>query len=322
MPDALFALCPMPTAADAHESANLFEKGNMSLSSESMNPLQLLRSRTAVLATMHQKERVMAPILERELGVIISVPADFDTDAFGTFSREVKRLGTQIEAARQKAEKALEVAGETLGFASEGTFGPHPMMPYLPANREIVILLDRANNIELVGESLSVETNYSHQLVAGIKEAQDFAQKVGFPEHGLVVVVGDAALGKGEIVKGIATEKQLFDAVSAALKKSSTGKVHVETDMRAMYNPTRMKNIENATLDLVKKFKQLCPECGWPGFEIAKRKIGLPCGLCYFPTQLVRSQIYQCPNCGYNQEKLFPDGRETADPSQCQYCNP
>ncbi|MCC3431121.1 MAG: hypothetical protein JGK08_14100 [Microcoleus sp. PH2017_04_SCI_O_A] len=267
----------------------------MSLSSESMNLLQLLRYRTAVLATMHQKERVMAPILERELGVIISVPANFDTDAFGTFTREVKRLGTQIEAARQKAEKALEVAGETLAFASEGTFGPHPMMPYLPANREIVILLDRANNIELVGESLSLETNYSHQLVASIEEAEDFAQKAGFPEHGLVVVVGDAAL---------------------------TGKVHVETDMRAMYNPTRMKNIENATLDLVKKFKQLCPECGWPGFEISQRKMGLPCGLCYFPTQLVRSTIYLCKNCGYTKEELFPDGRETADPGQCQYCNP
>jgi ribosomal protein S27AE len=287
-----------------------------------MNTNELLINRTAVLATMHQKERVMAPILERELGVKISVPAELDTDAFGTFTREVKRLGTQIESARQKAEKSLEIAGETLAFASEGSFGPHPMMPYLPANREIVLLLDRANNLELVGESLSVETNYSHQLVLSIEEADDFAKKAGFPEHGMVVIVGDAAAGKGEIVKGIVTEQQLFDAVTAGLKKSSTGKVHVETDMRAMYNPTRMKNIENATLDLVKKFKQFCPECGWPGFEVAERKIGLPCGLCYFPTQLVRSTIYQCKNCGYTKEELFADGRETADPAQCQYCNP
>lgn len=250
------------------------------------------------------------------------MPTDFDTDKFGTFTREVKRLGTQIEAARQKAEKALEIAGETLAFASEGTFGPHPAMPYLPVNREIVILLDRVNNLELIGESLSVETNYSHQLVSSIEEADNFAKKAGFPEHRLVVVVGEAALGNGEIVKGIVTEKQLFDAVEAGLKKSSTGRVHIETDMRAMYNPTRMKNIENATLDLVKKFHQFCPECGWPGFEVAERKIGLPCGLCYFPTQLVRSQIYQCQNCSYTKEELFPNGTETADPSQCQYCNP
>lgn len=293
----------------------------MSNFSESVNP-HLLLNRVAVLATMHQKERVMAPILSRELGVKITVAADFDTDKFGTFTREVKRLGTQIEAARLKAENALEIAGETLAFASEGSFGPHPMMPYLAANREIVILLDRANNLELIGESLSVETNYSHQLVSSIEEADDFAKKAGFPEHALVVVVGEAAAGKGEIVKGIATEKQLFEAVTAGLKKSSTGRVHIETDMRAMYNPTRMKNIENATLDLVKKFHQFCPECGWPGFDVAERKIGLPCGLCYFPTQLARSAIYKCKNCGYTKEKLFPDGRETADPAQCQYCNP
>lgn len=287
-----------------------------------MNKHQLLINRTAVLATMHQKERAIAPILEPELGIKIIVPADFDTDKFGTFTREIKRSGTQIEAARLKAETALEIAGETLAFASEGTFGPHPMMPYLPANREIVLLLDRANNLEIVGESLSLETNYSHQLVSSTGEADRFAAKAGFPEHGLVVAVGCPAEGKEEIVKGITTEKQLFDAVTAGLKKSPTGQVRVETDMRAMYNPTRMKNIANATLDLVKKFKQFCPECGWPGFGIVERKIGLPCGLCSFPTQLARSAIYRCKNCGSTKEELFPDGRETADPALCQYCNP
>lgn len=287
-----------------------------------MNQHQFLVNRTAVIATMHQKERAIAPILAKELGLKIIVPADFDTDRFGMFTREIKRLGTQIEAARLKAEKALEIAGENLAVASEGTFGPHPAMPYLPANREIVILLDRLNNLEIVGESLSAETNYSHEIVSSFEAARDFSKKVGFPTHGLVAIVGDAATVKGEIVKGITTEKQLFDAVSEGLKKSSTGKVHVETDMRAIYNPTRMKNIENATLDLVKKFKQFCPECDWPGFQIAERKIGLPCELCCFPTQLVRSAIYKCKNCGYTKEEVFPDGRETADPALCQYCNP
>jgi len=57
------------------------------------------------------------------------------------FTREVKRLGTQIEAAARKTQ-ATEIAGETLALPAK-VFGPHPMMPYLPANREIVILLDR-----------------------------------------------------------------------------------------------------------------------------------------------------------------------------------
>lgn len=74
-----------------------------------MNSHHLFINRTAILATMHQKERVMAPILERELGVKILVPADLDTDYFGTFTREVKRLGTQIEAARQKAKKLWQL---------------------------------------------------------------------------------------------------------------------------------------------------------------------------------------------------------------------
>ena len=107
-----------------------------------------------------------------------------------------------------------------------------------------------------------------------------------------------------------------------ALKKSPDGRVHIETDMRAMYNPTRMKNIEKATLDLIKKINLVCPECSWPGFEVVKRQKGLPCALCHLPTQLVLSVIYQCKKCAFSQEELFPDGQETADPSQCQYCNP
>ncbi len=279
-------------------------------------------SRLGVLATKHQKERVIAPILERELKVKITVPADFDTDVFGTFTREVKRSGMQIDAARLKAEKALELTGETLAIASEGTFGPHPAFPYIPHNREIVLLLDTENNLEIIGQEFSTETNYSHQLVRSAEEGLDFAQKAGFPEHGMVVIIGEPAEGKGEIIKGIVTEKSLIEALEFALKKSPNGRAHVETDMRAMYNPTRMKNIEKATLDLIKKLNQVCPRCAWPGFDAVERKKGLPCALCHLPTQLTRSLIYQCKKCEFSQEKLFPDGREYADPAQCHYCNP
>lgn len=287
-----------------------------------MNHHELFSDRIGVLATMHQKERAIAPIVERELGIQVIVPPDFDTDVFGTFTREVKRMGTQIEAARFKAEKAMAVTGATLALASEGTFGPHPLIPYLPANREIVLLLDKANDIEIVGQELSTETNYSHQRVSSTPEAYKFAQKVGFPEHALVVIVGDALSGKGEIIKGITTEEQLADAVQFGLKKSPDGKVHIETDMRAMHNPTRMKIIEKATLDLIKKINTVCPQCSWPGFEVVESKKGLPCDLCHLPTQLIRSVIYRCKKCDFSQEELFPDGRKTADPSQCQYCNP
>ena len=282
----------------------------------------LFADRVGVLATMHQKERVIAPLLEQELGIKVVVPDNFDTDGFGTFTREIKRPGDQLKAARLKAEKALLITGESLAFASEGTFSPHPVIPYIPCNREIVILLDKSNDLEIIGQELSTETNYSHQLVATVEEAYEFALKVGFPEHALVVMSDSSTTDKSQIFKGITVKEKLFEAVNLMLTKSTTSKVHLETDMRALYNPTRMKNIEKATLDLLSKLNQLCPQCSWPGFEVVERKKGLPCALCNLPSQMTRSVIYKCKKCEFNEERLFPDGLEKADPAQCMYCNP
>ncbi|NEQ20607.1 MAG: hypothetical protein F6K28_15485, partial [Microcoleus sp. SIO2G3] len=91
----------------------------------------LFGDRMGVLATMHKKERVIVPLLEQELGIKVVVPENLDTDTFGTFTREIKRPGDQLQAAKLKAQKALELTGETLAFASEGTFAPHPAFPYI-----------------------------------------------------------------------------------------------------------------------------------------------------------------------------------------------
>lgn len=282
----------------------------------------LFTNRVAVLATMHNKEKVISPLLEQELGIKVIVPSNFDTDSFGTFTREVKRRGTQIEAARFKAEQALAVTGETLALASEGTFGPHPAIPFLSCNREIVLLLDKKNDLEIIGEEFSTETNHNHQVVKSVEEAYEFAKKVGFPEHGLVIMFEEVPKDSSEVIKGITTEEKLVEAVTFVLKNSPNGKAHIETDMRALYNPTRMKNIEKATGDLIDKIKSVCPECDWPGFGLTERKKGLPCALCYLPTQLTLSAIHQCKKCGFSKEILFPDGMKQADPSQCMYCNP
>ncbi|MBA9076754.1 hypothetical protein [Rufibacter quisquiliarum] len=47
--------------------------------------------RTLVIATMHRKEEVIAPLAEKYLGVTCQVPLHFDSDALGTFSGEVER---------------------------------------------------------------------------------------------------------------------------------------------------------------------------------------------------------------------------------------
>ena len=94
-----------------------------------MNSQTLFKDRIAVLGTMHQKERVIAPLLEKELGIKVTVPENFNTDKFGSFTREIDRPGSQIEAARLKVQQALLLTGENLGIASEGSFAPHPSLP-------------------------------------------------------------------------------------------------------------------------------------------------------------------------------------------------
>jgi hypothetical protein len=279
--------------------------------------------RTAVLATMHQKQRVIAPLLEQAIGVRTVVPLDLNTDQFGTFTRDVKRPGDQLAAARLKAEQALEMTGETLAIASEGTFAPHPAFPYIACDRELVLLLDRAHDLELVGQVLSMETNYKQQKIRSYDEALLFAAKVGFPEHGLVVIANLKedinCVEATQIIKGIVTETQLQEALAWALSQAETAQI--ETDMRAMMNPTRMKAIAQATEDLIQIMFQVCPQCDVPGFQIVDRNTGLRCSLCGLPTALIRSVIYECQKCHYQQESWFPNG-ETADPGQCSYCNP
>lgn len=287
-----------------------------------MENQSLFTNRIAALATMHEKERVIAPILEQELGIKVLVPSNFNTDIFGTFTREIKRRGTQIEAARFKAEKVLELTGESLALASEGSFAPHPSFPYISSNREIVVLIDKQNDLEIIAEEFSTDTNHNYQAISSIEEALNFTQKVGFPEHGVIVMVEENPQDTKGVFKGITTETQLVEAVNITLQNSSTGKAHIETDMRAMYNPTRMKNIQKATLNLISKIKSVCPQCSTPGFEITQRIQGLPCGMCSAPTLLTKSVIYQCKKCGFKKETLYPDGIEFADPGQCMYCNP
>ncbi|UIE39283.1 DUF6671 family protein [Leptodesmis sichuanensis] len=279
-------------------------------------------NRIAVLATMHRKEKAIAPILQEQLGVQVIVPPDFNTDDFGTFTRERERPGTQLETARLKAQKILEQTGATLALASEGSFGPHPGFPMLACDRELVLLLDTANDLELVGEELSAETNYQHRTIRSLEEALKFAQAVGFPEHGLIVMTSAHSKQPDEITKGITTPVHLEEAVERALRRSPTGTIHIETDMRALYNPTRMQAIARATLNLVQIAQRACPQCDRPGFAPSEYRKGLPCDWCGLPTRLTRSILYQCQTCHYQQESLFPEGMETADPAQCQYCNP
>jgi hypothetical protein len=275
----------------------------------------------AILATMHNKEKVISPLLKEHLGINLIVRKGLNTDIFGTFTREIKRPDTQIITARLKAKKALEMYDEKIAIASEGSFAPHPLIPYIYANREIIIFLDQENDLEIIGEVFSMETNFNHQTISSLEESEEFAHKVGFPEHGLVISFDNISTGKTQFIKGITSKENLINSVEIAIKNTN-GKFHIETDMRAMYNPTRMKNIALATQDLINKINSLCPQCHTPGFMINQKIPGLPCELCHQPTSLIKAVIFQCQKCNFTQQQLFPNNQEFADPSLCEYCNP
>lgn len=276
--------------------------------------------RRAILATMHGKERVLAPIFGHALGIEVVVPPGFDTDRFGTFTGEVARTGGQLDTARRKAEAALDATGADLAVASEGSFGPHPAIPFIPGNIELVLLLDRAGGLEIVGTHVATELRHAAAEVATPEEAVAFAATAGFPEHGLIV--RRDGVGPDAVVKGIHTERALRDAVARLAGTGGDGRVTVENDLRAMANPTRMRAIARAAEELVEASRRTCRTCGAPGPRVVDRRPGLPCRWCRLPTEATLAVVYGCGRCGSRVETPRPDGRTEAEPGECGFCNP
>ena len=64
--------------------------------------------RKLIIASMHGKEKIMGPKLKTALGVYLEVPKNFNSDIFGTFTRDIKRPGDQRDTAHKKLSAALE----------------------------------------------------------------------------------------------------------------------------------------------------------------------------------------------------------------------
>jgi len=276
----------------------------------------------AALGTKHGKERVIGPTLDAELGIQVEVVRDLDTDRFGTFTREIPRMGTALEAARSKARAAIEAhRGARFGLSSEGSFGRHPSVPFVAGGVELVLLIDRETGLELTGLDVTMETNFASTSVTSSAEASSFAAEVSFPSHGLIVIAApddkpEPALG---MTKGLVDRADLERAVRQALRLH--GRVWLETDMRAHLNPTRMRSIERAVLALIRAAHSLCPACAQPGYVQVERIGGLPCADCSEPTRKARAEVLACAGCGRREERSLA-GASQATAFDCPLCNP
>ena len=280
-------------------------------------PAHDYRHQRIALLTQHGKEGVIAPVLAELLGCRVEKVEGFDTDLLGTFTRDIARAGSQLDAARKKARIGMELSGLSIGIASEGSFGTDPFTGMLPWNSELLIWIDDRLGIEIVATSAG-KTNFSHRLVDSWEEAEDFARSAGFPEHHLVVRPADEK--HPELRKGLADWVSLQDAVTWALNFAPNRRAFVETDMRAFANPTRLENIRLAAEDLARRLTSLCPACGVPGFSRAGLVRGLPCEDCGTPTNEAKADIHRCVRCEHQMR--VEREREYASARFCDYCNP
>ncbi|MGY6553309.1 MAG: DUF6671 family protein [Wenzhouxiangella sp.] len=276
------------------------------------------RGRRVALLTQHGKEAVLGPVLEPVLGCTIERVEGFDTDQLGTFTREIPRAGTQIEAARKKARIGMELAGLPLGLASEGAFGPDPMLGMLPWNVEVLVFIDAERELEVVGLAQG-KSNHAHRLVSDWPAAVEFARQSGFPSHHLVI--RPQSEGDPRLRKGIADWPELESAFGWAQAEADNAQVLIETDLRAHTNPTRQAMIRRAADDLLARLSSSCPACGAPGFWVLDRLTGLPCAACGAATCETRADILGCVKCDHRLTRPRVDCTE-ADPGRCDFCNP
>jgi len=278
----------------------------------------MFEGRKLIIATKHQKEKAIAPIFEKALGVKCFTNPDLNTDVFGTFCGEVERSKDVIDTVRKKCLMGMTLSNSDLGIASEGSFGPLPNAFFVHANEEILIFIDKVHQLEVIVKEVSLTTNFNGSAIQSEKELIEFAQKVGFPEHGLIAKKNQD--DTSDMVKGIQRWEHLLETYKIFMSQFQS--FYVETDMRALYNPTRMNIIEKAAKKLVTKINNLCPACKTPGFGISKSNSGLPCAVCNAPTQSLLSHLYSCQKCNYTHEEMYPNGISKQEPMYCDYCNP
>ena len=277
--------------------------------------------RTLGVATLHGKERVIGPPLVKALSLEgFRAIEGVDTDRFGAFSGEVQRTLDPLSTAKAKAQHGAEVSGMGLVIASEGSFGPYPLSPFISCNEEFIVLLDAHDGSTYEFRHLSLDTVFGGEQCSSLKEVAEFAQRMKFPSHGLVFRPKEKWEGGDRVEKGV-KDVERMNALAASFLHEQGG-VWVETDMRAMMNPTRMQVIGETAERFAKELVRTCPACSTFFFRITGTKAGLPCALCGWPTESIRSYTLTCDGCGHVEQEPRPDGKIAEDPQFCGNCNP
>ena len=101
--------------------------------------------------TQHGKESLVRDALEEQLGCRLIHTDAYDTDQLGTFTGDIQRQGSQLDAARQKAKIGMSLTQLRIGLASEGAFGADPFGGLMPWNTELLLWVDEERQLEIKG---------------------------------------------------------------------------------------------------------------------------------------------------------------------------
>ena len=284
---------------------------------------------TAALATMHGKEIAIAPAMRAQLGLNVITPPDLDTDVLGTFTGEISRVGTMRDVAIRKARLGMGISGLKIGIASEGSFGPHPHIPFFRAGLELMVFVDDERDLIITEALIAEEINHDEAVVLSASELEPFLPRVSFPDHALVVAPNLTASPwwklhpeRARSRKGIVSYDELVDAVARAGRISEDGRARITTDLRAHMNPTRMRAIARLASLLAVRIATECPECHAPGFGRVRPAPGLPCRDCGEESTIPRGDILRCVACEHEREKRRLPICGSAEPGECPRCNP
>lgn len=237
-----------------------------------------------VLNTANAKSVAIAPLLWEKLGVGVIE----HTSGSAAFSGADVPLAEEdlLSVARRKAEHTQALLGDKapLALATAARFSPPPSMSGTRQHHEVLYFIDRTQNFTLSVSTVTEQTNYRSQVVSSFEELMDFANRVSFPSHALILRPYHALTGKSHF-KGLHSQEALEQAYAACLKDSSDKKVWVQTDMHVQHNPSRKAILQALAVKLASRLQTHCPACLSPGWGAADDA----------------AEVLECPACHHQQ---------------------
>lgn len=277
-----------------------------------------MQSTRVALATQHGKERQVAPAFADTLGWTIE-RAETDTDVWGTFAREVPRVLSPLNTALEKARSGARQLGLRAGVGSEGTIGPHPHIPFVTVDHEVLAFVDLAEGFEVVEHVLSTDTVAVSELWHENLLLDDIMERADLPHHALIVRTDTPS--SPMVVKGITSREGLERAIHSIRSDDPGATIVLESDHRAMMSPSRQKVIRDCARKLVMRLAQYCPACATRGWGVVDLERGIPCRGCGTLSQdAISADVEGCVRCDYRV--TVPREFSEVDPAQCQVCNP